>query len=138
VKVKYPAVIVSAIAYWLLGYVWFDLLFGKKWMALEGITQAQAQAQSANMAKLVTITLLLNLLIAYVLANICAWRNANTAGRGAAIGVLLWIGFVAPIAYTTFMYEGRSLVLYGLDYLYPLVGLCMMGAILGMWNRKAA
>jgi len=103
-------------------------------MALEGITQTQAR--SANMAKLITITLLLNLLIAYVLANICAWRNANTAGRGAAIGVLLWIGFVGPIAYTTFMYEGRSTVLYGLDYLYPLVGLCMMGAILGLWNRK--
>lgn len=135
-KVKYPAVIVCAIAYWLLGYVWFDLLFGQKWMALEGITQAQAQG--ANMAKLMIITVLLNLLIAYVLANICAWRNANTAGRGAAIGVLLWIGFVGPIAYTTFMYEGRPIVLYGLDYLYPLVGLCMMGAILGLWNRKAA
>ena len=135
-KVKYLSVIVCAIAYWLLGGLWFGLLFGKKWMALEGFTQAQMQNQ--NTAKLYIITVLLNLLIAYVLANICAWRNANTAGRGAAIGVLLWIGFVGPIAYTTFMYEGRSLVLYGLDYLYPLVGLCMMGAILGLWNRKAA
>jgi hypothetical protein len=105
-------------------------------MALEGMTQAQAQ--SAHVAKLIVITILLDLLIAYGLANLCAWRNANTAGRGAAIGVLLWIGFVGPIAYTTFLYEGRSIVLYGLDYLYPLVGLCMMGAILGLWNRKTS
>ncbi|MGO9641014.1 MAG: DUF1761 domain-containing protein [Candidatus Acidiferrales bacterium] len=135
-KVKIFPVIVCAIAYWLLGWLWFDVLFGKKWMALEGFTQAQVQNQNA--AKLIVVTVLLSLLIAYVLANLCAWRNANTAGRGAAIGVLLWIGFVGPISYTTFMYEGRSLVLYGLDYLYPLVGLCMMGAILGVWNRKAA
>jgi len=135
-KVNYLAVVVCAIAYWLLGGLWFNVLFGKKWMALEGITMAEAQ--SANVVKLYVVTILLNLLIAYVLANLCAWRNANTAGRGAAIGVLLWIGFVGPITYTSFMYEGRSMVLYGLDYLYPLVGLCMMGAILGLWHKNAA
>ena len=28
-KTNYPAVLVSAIAYWLLGAIWYALLFGK-------------------------------------------------------------------------------------------------------------
>ena len=43
------------------------------------------------------ISFLLNVLIAYSLSQICMWRNANTIGRGASVGVLLWIGFVGPI-----------------------------------------
>jgi len=33
-KTNYPAVIVAAIAYWVLGAVWYAVLFGKSWMAL--------------------------------------------------------------------------------------------------------
>ena len=39
-KTNYAAVIVSAIVYWLLGAVWFGMLFMKPWMALEGISEA--------------------------------------------------------------------------------------------------
>jgi surface polysaccharide O-acyltransferase-like enzyme len=84
------------------------------------------------------ITFLLNLLIAYVLAQLCSWRNANTAGRGAAIGVLLWIGIVGPITYTTYMYEMRPRELFAINEFFPLVGLCLMGAILGAWTKKSA
>ena len=84
------------------------------------------------------LTFLLNLLIAFVLAQICIWRNANTAARGAAVGVLLWLGIVGPIVYTTYMYEMRSKELFAINEFYPLFGLCLMGAILGAWKKKAA
>jgi hypothetical protein len=73
-----------------------------------------------------------------VLAQICIWRNANTAARGAAVGVFLWIGILGPVVYTTYMYEMRSMELFAINEFYSLVGLCMMGAILGAWRRKAA
>jgi hypothetical protein len=81
------------------------------------------------------ITLVLNLLMAFVLAQLCLWRNANTAARGAAIGVLLWIGIVGPIVSTTYMYEMRSKELFAINEFYPLVGLCLMGVILGAWTK---
>jgi len=34
-RTNYPAVVVAAIAYWLLGAVWYGLLFNKPWMDLE-------------------------------------------------------------------------------------------------------
>jgi len=135
-KTNYPAVFVSALAYWLLGALWFAVLFGKPWMALEHITEQQASSMNPTVPYV--ITFVLNLLIAFVLAQLCNWRNANTAGRGAALGILVWIGFVGPITYSTYMYEMRPGELFAINEFYPLVGLCLMGTILGAWKKKAA
>lgn len=132
-KTNYPAVVVCAIVYWLIGGLWYGYLFTKPWMALEG-----PQPNNANPTLPYIVTFLLNLLIAFVLAQICVWRNANNASRGAAIGVLLWLGVVGPVTFTTYMYENRPKELFAINEFYPLVGLCAMGAILGAWKRKAA
>ena len=135
-RTNYVAVIVCAVVYWLLGALWYDVLFQKQWMALENMTTAQASGMNPIFPYV--ITFLLDLLIAFVLAQVCIWRNANNASRGAAIGVLLWIGIVGPITYTTYMFEMRPKSLFAINEFYPLVGLCLMGAILGAWKKKAA
>ena len=134
-KTNYAAVFISALAYWLLGAVWYGVLFSKPWMALENISIEQAK--SMNPVLPYVITFVLNLLIAYALAQICIWRNANTIGRGASVGVLLWIGFVGPITYTTYMYEMRPKELFAINQFYPLAGLVLMGAIIGAWTKKS-
>ena len=131
---NYVAVFVAALVYWLLGAVWFAVLFSKPWMALEHITPEQAS--SMNPIAPYIISFILNLVIAFVLAQLCAWRNANTAARGAALGILIWIGFLGPVTYTTYMYEMRPKQLFAINEFYSLVGLCLMGAILGAWTRK--
>jgi hypothetical protein len=135
-KTNYPAVVVAAIAYWFLGALWYALLFSKPWMAFEHMTDEQAR--SMNPVLPYVISFLLNVLIAFVLAQLCLWRNANTAARGAALGIFLWVGFVGPITYTTYMYEMRPWQLFAINEFYPLVGLCLMGAILGAWTKKTA
>lgn len=133
-KTNYGAIVVSAVAYWMLGALWYGVLFGQRWMALEGMTMEQAKR--VNPVFPYVITLVLNLLIAFVLAQLCLWRNANTAGRGAAVGALLWIGIVGPIVFTTYMFEMRSNELFAINEFYPLVGLCLMGVILGAWKKS--
>ena len=132
-KTNYVAIIVCAVVYWLVGGLWYAVLFTKPWTALEGSTP-----NSVNPVLPYIVTFLLNLVIAFVLAQVCIWRNANTAGRGAAIGILLWLGIVGPITLTTAMYEGRPMALFAINNFYPLVGLCLMGAILGAWTKKPA
>ena len=133
-KTNYGAIVVSAVVYWMLGALWYGVLFGPRWMALEGITMEQAK--SMNPVLPYVITLVLNLVIAFVLAQLCSWRNANTAARGAAVGVLLWIGIVGPIVFTTYMYEMRSKELFAINEFFSLVGLCLMGVILGAWTKS--
>lgn len=135
-KTNYVAVVVSAIVYWLLGAVWYGMLFSKAWMDLEHMTMDQAKSMNPVLPYI--ITFVLNLVIAFFLAQLCTWRNASTAARGASLGVLLWIGFVGPITYTTHMYEMRPFNLFLLNEGYSLVGLLLMGAILGAWTKKVA
>jgi hypothetical protein len=135
-KTNYAAVVVAAIAYWLLGAVWYGVLFSKPWMALENMSVEQAKSMNPVLPYIITLGL--NLLIAYSLSQICIWRNANTTGRGASVGVLLWIGFVGPITFTTYMYEMRPKELFAINQFYPLAGMVLMGAVIGAWTKKAA
>ena len=135
-KTNYAAIVVAAVIYWLLGALWFGLIFTKPWMAFEHISEEQVRNAGPTVTPYV-VSFLLNLLIAYVLAQLCLWRNATTAARGAALGILLWIGIVGPITYTTYMYEMRPWQLFAINNFYPLVGLALMGAILGAWTKKA-
>lgn len=135
-KTNYAAVFVAAIAYWLLGAVWYGVVFGARWMVLENMSMEQAK--SLNPVLPYVISFILNILIAYSLAQICIWRNANTAGRGASVGVLLWIGFIGPITYTTYMYEMRPKELFAINQFYPLAGMVLMGVIIGAWTKKSA
>jgi len=134
-RTNYAAVVVAAIAYWVLGALWYGLLFAKPWMALEHMTVEQAQSVSPVIPYIVSF--LLELLIAFSLAQLCIWRNANTAGRGASVGVLLWIGFVGPISFMNYMFEMRPKELFAINEFYPLAGLILMGTILGAWKKKA-
>lgn len=135
-KTNYAAIVVSAVVYWLLGTLWYGFLFQKQYLGLEHFTEDQLQA--AYTISPYIITFLLNLLIAFVLAQICIWRNANTAAKGASLGILLWIGFIGPTTYTTYMYEMRPKSLFAINEFFSLVGLFLMGLIIGAWTKKAA
>jgi Protein of unknown function (DUF1761) len=135
-RTNYLAVFIAAVAYWLLGALWYGVLFSKPWMALEHLTVEQARSVGPVIPYIVSF--LLELLIAYSLAQLCIWRNANTLSRGAAVGVLVWIGFVGPITLMTYMFEMRPKTLFAINEFYPLAGLLLMGAIIGAWSKKAA
>jgi len=135
-RTNYLAVIVCAVVYWLIGGVWFGVIFGRQWMTLEKLSEEQAKGMNPTVPYIVSFVL--GLLIAFVLAQLCAWRNATTAARGASLGVLLWLGIVAPVTYTTNMYEMRPTNLFLINEGYVLVGFLVMGAILGAWTKKSA
>ena len=134
-RTNFPAVFVSALLYWLLGALWYGVLFSKPYMALENISAGQTHG---NEALPYIITFALNMLIAFMLAQICGWRSVNTAGQGAAIGILLWVGIIGPISFTTYMYEMRPMGLFAINEFYSLVGLCLMGAVLGAWGPRSS
>jgi len=134
-RTNFAAVAVCAVVYWLLGGLWYHVLFNKQWMAFESF--AGARMTSFPPVWHYVCAFVLDLLVAFVLAQVCLWRNANTAGRGAAIGVLLWLGIVGPITLTTYIFEARPKGLFAINEFYPLVGLCIMGAILGAWKKAS-
>jgi hypothetical protein len=132
-KVNFLAVLVAALAYFFLGFLWYGVLFTKPWMALEGVS-AQTP-QPPNMALHYLVTFLLQILLCYGLAVACHWRNAGLAG-GAMLGIVIWILFIAPVTLSCYMFESRPLALFAINYGYDLAGMALAGAIVGGWKRK--
>jgi Protein of unknown function (DUF1761) len=111
--------------------------FDKRAFCGHACLRARGAASQAGVWPFI-VAFLLNLVIAFALGQVCIWRKADTAARGATTGLMLWIGIVGPIVYTTYVYEMRPIQLFAINELYPLLGLCLMGGILGAWTKKAA
>ena len=139
-KIHYPAVVASAIAYWVLGALWYSpLLFSRPFIALKGWTPEQVAAiQAESHAGEIGLALLSSLVLAYALAHLVKFTGAETARTGALTGFWLWLGFVLTTNLNTVLFEFRPLGLYLINSGYHLAGLLGMGALLAVWKRKEA
>ena len=140
--VNYLAVLVAAIAAYVVGFLWYGPVFGKKWMALMGLSEKDKEkAKQKGMAKAYVATFVSMLVMAYVLGSLMgpvltlfAAYTGLGALTGAVGGAFVWLGFFATTMLGKVFWEGKSWTLYVLDAGHYLVTLVVMGAILGAWR----
>jgi hypothetical protein len=139
-RINYPAVFVSALAYWALGALWYSpLLFARPFIALMRWTPEQlASVESQGAGAQIVVALLTSLVLAYVLAHFVKFTGAETVKSGALTGFWLWLGFVATSNLETVLFESRPVGLYLINNGYHLVGLLGMGSLLAVWRRRDA
>lgn len=138
VPVNYLAVVVSAIASMVIGFLWYGSLFGKQWMALSGINPAKIdEAKKQSMGKGYALAFVGSLLTAYILNHVIALSNAyfSTSGiqAGLTSGFWMWLGFVVPVTLNSLLWEGKPLKLWILNTSYYLVMFLIVGGILAVW-----
>jgi hypothetical protein len=134
-RVNYPAVILAAVAHFVLGAIWFTVL-QKPWLAAVGKTLEELTREgSATLGYVVAFGA--NLIIAWVLARLMIATNRTSVVGGVGLAALLWLGFTATTMATAFVFEARSLEAFAIIAGYPLVGMLVMGAILGAWKKRA-
>jgi hypothetical protein len=139
-RINYPAVFVSALAYWALGALWYSpLLFARPFIGLMRWTPEQlASVESQGAGAQIVVALLTSLVLAYVLAHFVKFTGAETVKSGALTGFWLWLGFVATSNLETVLFESRPVGLYLINNGYHLVGLLGMGSLLAVWRRRDA
>jgi hypothetical protein len=139
-KINYPAVVASAVAYWMLGALWYSpLLFARPFIALRGYSPEQlAAVEAQSHVGEIGLAFVTSLVLAYVLAHFVQFMGAETAASGALTGFWLWLGFVMTTNLETVIFEGRPVGLYLINNGYHLVGLLGMGALLAVWRRREA
>lgn len=140
-SVNYLAVLVAAIAAFVLGGLWYGPVFGKQWMALMGMTKEKMEAEkSKGVAKSYILMFIGSLVMAYILSYVVmamapylAAMGTIGALAGLEIGICMWLGFVAPVTMGSVLWEGRPWKLWFLNAGYYVVSLAVMGAILAVW-----
>ncbi|MFT5145106.1 MAG: hypothetical protein ACI80V_001244 [Rhodothermales bacterium] len=130
------AVLVAGLIPMVVGAVWYGPLFGKKWLAFQGKTAEEVQAE-INPLKTYGVTLVMSILTAYVLAHtLLAFASATgEVGLWAGLqgGFWVWLGFVVTAQWNEVGFAGKEVGHWLLDTAASLVGLLIMGAILALW-----
>ncbi|HEX7956308.1 MAG TPA: DUF1761 domain-containing protein, partial [Pyrinomonadaceae bacterium] len=108
-KIKYPAVFAAAVAYWVLGALWYSpLLFARPFIALKGLMPERVAAmQAESHAVEIGVAFVSSLVLAYVLAHFVKFTGAETARSGMLTGFWLWLGIVVTTNLETVIFEGR-------------------------------
>lgn len=138
VPVNYLAIILSAVAAIVIGFIWYGPLFGQMWIKMMGWTKADIKkGQSKGMMMQYGVSAIGSLVMAYILANFLAFATAYTGIRGLNAGIITgfgaWLGFIAPFSLNSVLWEGKSWNLWLLNNGYSLVTLLTMGTILALW-----
>jgi hypothetical protein len=133
--INYWAVLVSGVVIFILGGLWYSkTLFAKPWIRLMGKSEEEMKAASGPMPLLLLMAFICGLLIAASLAVVLKHFPPITPLRGAEVGVLCWVGFVAATSLATALFSSQPKALWLINSGYNLVSFVIAGIILALWR----
>jgi len=138
-RINYPAVLVATIVHFLIGGLWYGLLFSNKFIELIAWSPEKLQEmQNHNPAKEMMIAFISALVLVYILAHFVQYTKARTALDGIQTSFWLWLGFIATTQLATVVFEERKLGLYLINVGYQFVACSLAGIILTLWKPREA
>ena len=125
----------AAVAFMLVGSMWYGPLFGKTWMTLSGHTMEKIAATPKNvMTRMYVGSLLAALGASYVLSLLIDATLMTTVSGGITLGIATALGFSCTAFASNYLFNQKPLKLYVIDCGYQVVCLTIAGAILGGWR----
>ncbi|MEX0722209.1 MAG: DUF1761 domain-containing protein [Balneolaceae bacterium] len=134
--INWLAVLAATLVGFVIGFLWYGPLFGKKWMASVGISEEDVQ--QSNMVKTFGLTFLFQFVMASFLA-LFFYGNPEgaatiTGSTGAFYGFLTGFGWVAMAIGVNALYEQKSWSYIFINGGFWVVVFTLMGWILGLWK----
>jgi hypothetical protein len=135
---NYLAVVVAAVAAWLVGAAWYGVL-AKPWVAAQGKTMEEFKAQQDTLrASPVAyapfiIAFLAELVMAWMLAGVLGHLGPGqvTLRNGVITAFFLWLGFVVTTMAVNYAFGARKPMLFCIDAGHWLAVLLVEGAVIG-------
>ena len=130
--VNYLAIVVAAVVALVIGFIWYSpRVFGSRWMAYLGTTQAQLGNPGPSGMAVGVVASLLN---AWVIAVLSLNLGGKSLTDGILLGALAWLGFMATITAAQISFEKKSWGLWVLNNAHNLLVQVLMGAIVTIWR----
>ncbi len=125
------AVLAAAVLQWLVGWMWYGVIFNKTYRALVGVSETEKPANPAGVMALVFVT---NLILSFALAKIVSLSGVTTVLMGMFVGVVCGLGFVVPPLLAQHVSEGEPFKLFGINSIYWLIAMALSGCLLALWH----
>lgn len=124
-------VLAGAAMFFLVGALWYGVIFAKPWQRAAGLSDAQLQG--GNMALIFALTFAFEMLIAMVLWHLLA-RTDPPAFVVMMMAVGFAVGVMIPAIGINYLYLRKPLALFLIDAGHFLVGMAAMGGVF-VWFR---
>jgi hypothetical protein len=128
--INYLAVLVSGVVIFVLGGLWFSLLFAKPWLRMIGVTDPQASPGAALFVQFFVCALLTSWGMAMILSH----AGPMEVGRAIGFGILCWLGFAGATSYATAKAGKKPVALWAIETGYNLVSFVIAAVILSAWH----
>lgn len=126
--IPWLAILVATVASFLLGFLWYSVLFGRVWMREAGLDEQACRGRSQLL--LFGTTFVLTLISTSIL-SFCLSPKPGP-GYGAVTGLVVGLGWVATSLGTNYLFEGRSLKMFAINGGFHVVRFVVAGTILGL------
>ncbi len=124
-------IIVAGIAYFLLGWLWFSLLFGKPWARLQERDMSKVDKGAA--ARSMGISFVANFALVITVGLFCYALGARTLLGGLKVGLALGLGISAVNYLNMFVFSGKKWPLFLIEAGYQVAGIVLAAVILSAW-----
>ncbi len=130
-NLNYIHIFVAGIVYFIIGALWYSVLFGKIWAGMLGLVPAEADKK--QMPRMFATTFALNLVITFSTACVLHFVDPGTCVGALKTGLLLGVGFTLTSTAMNNMYAKRPFKLTLIDAGYHITGICVAALILTRW-----
>ena len=125
-EINLLAVLLATAAFWLVGALWYGVLFGKLWQREAGVTERPA---GSRIALIMGLTLAFEMLVVLTLAHLVARTDPPPR-----VVLMMAAGFaltvMTPAIGINYLHQNKSLTLFVIDAGHFLVGMLAAGAVL--------
>jgi hypothetical protein len=122
--VNWLAVVLGAAAFFVVGAVWYSVLFSKAWQKEAGV----ASGQGTSLPKLLACSFLLELVVSTMFGHLLA-----RTGPSPHVIMMMALGFgltiMTPAIGINYLYQGKSLKLFLIDAGHFVVGMAALGGV---------
>ena len=126
-------IVCAAAAYWVLGYVWYSLLFSKIYRTEQVRHRGERPADAGGMGPKLIGTFVCNLITAAALAYLLKRTGIADLNHAIKIAAATGIGFAGTALTCVYIWDSKPTKVWMIDAGYNFVGVLIMAIIFISW-----
>ena len=119
-------IVLGAVAFFVVGALWYGPLFGKAWQRAAGVTDEQVRG--GNMALIFGLAFAFEWVVSLMLAHQFAMTSPSDRGK-MMIAVGYGLTLMVPAIGINYLFQRRSGKLFAIDAGHFVLGMAAMGAV---------
>lgn len=131
-KLNPVGIIVASIAFFVVGFLWYGVIFSDAWMAAQGLTAEDAKGESPVWMGLGFVITAMQVV---GLALVLKWKGDDKPVAAATTAAILWAFIALPFTLYNYIYlPGHDATLTMIDASHLLVGWVVSAVILSLFK----